>query len=97
MYHTSMSFNTDKLFDVGLFVGLSGLCLVVALVLGSLTIMPMLTSGKVDYCYVDSYTPGKIAEYRVYGHRPWRVDALMGITTSADEAQKMLEKACPTR
>lgn len=55
------------------------------------------TDGRVDYCRVLYYNENNVQlpVYIVEGHRPWRTDIRMAITTSADEAEAKRKLLCP--
>lgn len=66
------------------------LSVVILALLGFLMFVP---DGKVDYCYLDSYSNGEQRVYTLNGHRRWRVDRLLFKSFTLDEtvdaAQKM--------
>lgn len=54
------------------------------------------SNGEVDYCYISSYSSDGIQIYRLYGHRNWRQDANLAITTKFEEVSDTAKQLnCP--
>ena len=83
----------DKFFELSIFA------LVVAVVafLGFMTVKSATSSGKIDYCYVESIR-GATGGYEVIGHRPWKVEnAHLGAAGSPEAANELIKNSvsCP--
>lgn len=74
----------EKFFGALLFVaGVSLFGLV-----GYATIKSISSNGEVDYCYVEMWSPDRMApQFQLFGHRPWRQDRMIGVYPTIDEAK----------
>lgn len=65
------------------------LSIVAFLLLTCVAVKSALVNGEADYCYTEMYSPAELApQYKLYAHRPWRVDRKLGIYNSSDDASK---------
>jgi hypothetical protein len=55
------------------------------------------SDGRIDYCRVIYYNENNVQlpVYIVEGHRPWRPDVRVAITTNADDAEAKRKALCP--
>lgn len=76
-------------------IRVSSLVLLIAvLVLIPLTLLYKVAAadGNADFCYVSSYYTGSSTTYRVYSHRPWREDLVIGYGKDSNEALDIANK-----
>lgn len=53
-------------------------------------------TGAVDYCYIEHSTVGSFQEYRLVGHRAWRLDRNIVSFQRFDEAVSAAKEiSCP--
>lgn len=75
---------------------LSALVVLAVYFLGYCVLMCALTSGRVDYCYVDNIQ-GQTGGYEVIGHRSWSRNAHLGVAESPTRANDLMTSSasCP--
>ncbi len=69
----------------------------VALLLVAGGVKSAMSSGKIDYCYVENIS-GSTGGYEVIGHRPWKgQDAHLGAAGSPEAANELIKNSviCP--
>lgn len=63
---------------------------------GTSIAMSIFASGKIDFCYIQSYSHSGIQSYSLMGFKDWRSDDHIGTFKSIDEAVDAASKLeCP--
>lgn len=70
------------------------ICVVLVLFLSQIVNKIYSSSGRVDYCYIERYEI-MVPYYRLIGHRSWRPDRTISITSTLEEAQNNKQLLCP--
>lgn len=66
---------------------------------GIMTFKSIASDGKIQYCYIEYYSPSGIQPvYKLHGFVPWRNDRDLGAYESLNQAKDAAEKIqCPTK
>jgi hypothetical protein len=87
---------TDRMAGI---LGSLGLLFFVVLIT-TLTVFIARADGRVDYCYIEAYSPSEVARtfYKLHQHRPWRADYTAGIFDSHEACVEAARRQdCPLK
>lgn len=63
-----------------------GALMCIALVMAGI-VLAVRSNGEIDYCYAQMETYNGLQAYKLYGHRPWRMDMQIGTSMTLEDAK----------